>query len=66
LKEGGDLFQPIRDGVIKEEDVQADLFDLARGTHAGRTQDDEITFFKSVGTAIEDLAAAIAVWKRVR
>ena len=66
LKEGGDLFQPIRDGVIKAEDVKADLFDLARGSHPGRTRDDEITFFKSVGTAIEDLAAAIAVWKRVR
>jgi ornithine cyclodeaminase len=66
LKEGGDLFQPIRDGVIKAEDVKADLFDLARGVHPGRTRDDEITFFKSVGTAIEDLAAAIAVWKRVR
>ena len=66
LKEGGDLFQPIRDGVIKAEDVKADLFDLARGNHQGRTSDDEITFFKSVGTAIEDLAAAIAVWKRAR
>ncbi len=66
LKEGGDLFQPIRDGVIKAEDVKADLFDLARGTHQGRRNEDEITFFKSVGTAIEDLAAAIAVWKRVR
>jgi len=66
LKEGGDLFQPIHDGVIKAEDVRADLFDLSRGLHPGRTQDDEITFFKSVGTAIEDLAAAIAVWKRMR
>ena len=66
LKEGGDLFQPIRDGVIKPEDVKADLFDLTRSTHPGRTRDDEITFFKSVGTAIEDLAAAIAVWQRVR
>lgn len=66
LKEAGDLFQPIRDGVIKAEDIAADLFDLVRGTHPGRTRDDEITFFKSVGTAIEDLAAATAVWKRVR
>lgn len=66
LKEGGDLFQPLRDGVIKAEDVKADLFDLARGAHKGRAHADEITFFKSVGTAIEDLAAAIAIWKRVR
>lgn len=66
LKEGGDLYQPLRDGVIKAEDVKADLFDLAQGRHPGRTRPDEITFFKSVGTAIEDLAAAIAVWRLVR
>ena len=66
LKEGGDLFQPIRDGVIAPEDVKADLFDLAQGRHPGRTHADEITFFKSVGTAIEDLAAAVSVWKRLR
>jgi ornithine cyclodeaminase len=66
LKEAGDLFQPIYDGIIKAEDVKADLFDLARGTHSGRSNQHEITFFKSVGSAIEDLAAAIAVWKRAR
>jgi ornithine cyclodeaminase len=66
LKEGGDLAQPIATGVITESDVKADLYDLARGSHAGRSRPDEITMFKSVGTAIEDLAAAILVWRRVR
>lgn len=66
LKEGGDYAQPLAAGVIKEGDIKADLYDLTRGTHRGRASPREITMFKSVGTAIEDLAAAIAVWKRVR
>lgn len=66
LKEGGDYAQPIAAGLIKETYIKADLFDFARGTHRGRASAQEITMFKSVGTAIEDLAAAIAVWKRVK
>jgi ornithine cyclodeaminase len=65
LKEGGDLAIPVASGLIKPADVRADLFDLARGVHSGRTSEDEITLFKSVGTAIEDLAAAILVWNRL-
>jgi alanine dehydrogenase len=58
LKEGGDIVQPLKAGVIKETDIAADLFDLCRGKHKGRSSPTEITLFKSVGTAIEDLAAA--------
>ena len=58
LKEAGDLVQPIAGGVIAAEDVAGDLFDLTRGEIPGRGAEDEITFFKSVGTALEDLAAA--------
>lgn len=65
LKEGGDLVIPIASGLITSADVRADLFDLSRGTHPGRTSDEEITLFKSVGTAIEDLAAAMLVWSRL-
>lgn len=65
LKEGGDYAQPLASGVIKESDIKADLYDLARGTHRGRASPREITMFKSVGTAIEDLAAAVTVWERV-
>jgi len=63
LKEAGDIVDPIRRGIIRAEDVRADLFDLCRGRQAGRAHGDEITLFKSVGTAIEDLAAAILVWR---
>jgi ornithine cyclodeaminase len=62
LKEGGDLAIPISQGVISASDILADLHDLTRGTHAGRTSAQEITYFKSVGTALEDLAGAITVW----
>lgn len=63
LKEAGDIVDPIKRGVISTSDVKADLFDLARGVHPGRTSADEITLFKSVGTALEDLAAAMLVWR---
>jgi ornithine cyclodeaminase len=63
LKEAGDIVDPIRRGIITPEDVRADLFDLCRGRHAGRASAEEVTLFKSVGTAIEDLAAAILVWR---
>jgi alanine dehydrogenase len=58
LREAGDLVQPLASGVLDREDVAGDLFGLARGTVAGRCSADEITLFKSVGTALEDLAAA--------
>lgn len=65
-KEAGDIVQPLQTGVITDKDLQGDLFDLCRGAHKGRARDDEITYFKSVGTAIEDLAAAVLVYSRVR
>lgn len=62
--EAGDIVQPLQAGVIGKEAVLGDLFDLTRGTVAGRQTSEEITFFKSVGAAIEDLAAAIAVYSK--
>ncbi len=64
LKESGDLAIPLAEGLLKEEDIQADLFDLCRGKHVGRTERDSITFFKSVGHALEDLAAAKLAYER--
>ena len=58
MTEAGDIIQPIRDGTLSEDDIAGDLFDLARGDRAGRRFYDQITLFKSVGTALEDLAAA--------
>ncbi len=58
LKEGGDVVQSLRSGALKPEGIIADLFELTRGEKKGRMRSDEITLFKSVGTALEDLAAA--------
>ena len=60
LKEGGDIVQPLANGTIAETDVIADLYELARAQRAGRAPGDatSITLFKSVGAALEDLAAA--------
>ncbi len=63
LKESGDLADPLARGVIAAADIQGDLFDLCRDTVNGRASADGITLFKSVGTAIEDLAAAMLVWR---
>lgn len=58
LAEAGDILLAIAAGAFAAGDIQADLFELARGTAAGRRSNDEITLFKSVGNALEDLAAA--------
>jgi len=58
LAEGGDVVEPLRSGVLKRSDVRAELAELCRGERKGRTGAAEITLFKSVGTALEDLTAA--------
>ena len=58
LKESGDIVIPLQKGILKEEDIKADLFVLCGGRHPGRENLDEITFFKSVGHASEDLFGA--------
>jgi len=58
LKEAGDLVQPMAAGAFAPERVRAELADLCAGRHPGRARDDEVTLFKSVGTALEDLCAA--------
>ncbi|MDB5796930.1 MAG: hypothetical protein JWP36_832 [Paucimonas sp.] len=62
LSEAGDLRQPMDAGRLQRDAVLAELADLARGRHPGRRNAAEITVFKSVGTGIEDLAAAKLAW----
>lgn len=62
-KESGDIVIPLQTGVLKESDIQADLYDLCRKSHQGRHSESEITVFKSVGAACEDLAAAILAYQ---
>jgi alanine dehydrogenase len=62
-KEAGDIVVPLKKKIIDAKAIKGDLFDLCRGKVKGRTSASQITLFKSVGTAIEDLAAAMLVWK---
>jgi len=56
--EAGEIVQAIADGSIRPEDIRGELRDLALGRAGGRETPEQITLFKSVGTALEDLAAA--------
>ncbi|MGV3480062.1 MAG: ornithine cyclodeaminase family protein [Sphingobium sp.] len=59
--EAGDLIGPFASGALTEARFGGELADLILGRHPGRTGDDQITVFKSVGHASEDLAAASAL-----
>ncbi len=61
--EAGDIVQPLASGVLKPEAIVAELRELVRGERKGRESASEITLFKSVGAALEDLAAGVAVFE---
>ncbi len=62
LAEAGDLLIPIRDGALTPAHIAAEIGDVLAGTHPGRRASDEITLFKSLGLAVEDLAAAARLY----
>jgi len=61
LEEAGDLLIPIEQGLIAKEHIGAELGEIIAGRKPGRQSPDEVTFFKSVGIAVQDLAAATRV-----
>jgi ornithine cyclodeaminase len=64
LNEAGDYLFPMREGAIGPEHIKAEIGELLVGSAQGRTSDDELTVFKSLGLAVEDLAAAEHVVRR--
>jgi ornithine cyclodeaminase/alanine dehydrogenase-like protein (mu-crystallin family) len=60
----GDLHHAIAAGLMTRADVHAELGQIIAGTKPGRTSDDEIIVFDSSGTALQDVAAAAAVYRR--
>jgi ornithine cyclodeaminase/alanine dehydrogenase-like protein (mu-crystallin family) len=58
LEEAGDLVIPLREGLIGEDHILAEIGEVLAGLKPGRRSDEEITVFKSVGNAVEDLAVA--------
>ena len=63
LMEAGDLMAAIESGEFGEADIAAELGEVIAGTKPGRTSDDEITVFKSVGVAYQDIATAAYVYR---
>lgn len=64
LEEAGDVLIPLREGAIERRHVTAELAEILAGVRPGRTSDGEITLFKSVGWALEDLATARLAFER--
>jgi len=66
LKEAGDLIIPLREGLITEEHVYAELGEIVAEIKPGRASPREITFFKSVGLALQDLAVAKLAYEKAK
>ncbi|MEJ2266603.1 MAG: hypothetical protein P8X95_24415 [Anaerolineales bacterium] len=66
MAEAGDLLIPLSQGLISADDIHAELGEIAAGLKPGRETPEEITFFKSVGVAVQDVAAANAVLEAAR
>jgi alanine dehydrogenase len=62
--EAGDLLMPRAEGAIGDDHVQAEIGDVILGREGGRRSPDEITLFKSLGLAVEDVAAAHHIYSR--
>ena len=69
MYESGDIAIPLEKEILKRENICGDLFELCRGEKVGRKENaspNEITFFKSVGHALEDLAAAKLIYEKLK
>ncbi len=66
MAEAGDLLIPMRAGELSRESIHADLGQIVSGEKPGRTGDDQITLFESVGFALEDLVTARLAYHRAK
>ena len=57
MAEAGDLIIPLHQGLISHNHIHAEIGEILTGTKSGRTSDDQITYFKSCGVAVQDAAA---------
>lgn len=64
LNEAGDFLIPKREGVIGDDHILAEVGEVLIGKHPGRTSPDEVTLFKSLGLAVEDLASAQYIYEQ--
>jgi ornithine cyclodeaminase/alanine dehydrogenase-like protein (mu-crystallin family) len=66
VNEAGDYLVPFQEGAIGPDHIRAEIGEILTGAHPGRTAPDELTVFKSLGIAVEDLAAAEYVVRRAQ
>lgn len=66
LTEAGDVIGPIKEGAITERHIVAEIGEVFAGRHAGRESQDELTLFKSLGMAVEDVATARFAYARAQ
>jgi ornithine cyclodeaminase len=66
VNEGGDYLFALREGAIGEDHIKAELGELLVGASKGRTSPEEITLFKSLGLAVEDLASADYLYRKAQ
>jgi ornithine cyclodeaminase/alanine dehydrogenase-like protein (mu-crystallin family) len=66
MNEAGDYLRAAREGVVAPGHIRAELGEVLRGAEPGRTSEDEITLFKSLGLAVEDLAAAEYLYRKAK
>ena len=64
LSEAGDLLMALAQGAIQPSDIYGEIGEIAAGLKPGRETDDEITYFKSVGNAVQDAAVAQAIYQQ--
>jgi ornithine cyclodeaminase len=63
LNEAGDILIPMKEGAVTGDHIQAEIGDVVVGRHPGRRSREEITLFKSLGLAVEDVASAQVVYR---
>ena len=64
LQEAGDIVIPLKQGIINEQHILGEIGEIAAGSVIGRSTENDITLFKSVGNAVQDLAMADLVYNK--
>ncbi|MCR8969615.1 ornithine cyclodeaminase family protein [Facklamia sp. 7083-14-GEN3] len=64
LNESGDLINPLKEGIIQKEDITGELGQLVAAKTAGRQSEDELTIFKTTGSAVLDIVVGKAIYKK--